>query len=238
MKKLLTLTIMLFILFFAVASHAHHLWIEAGDNGCYTVKRGMITQRTDIYNPVCVTEIRAYAENEKQISIDRVNETEQVVFKTETPAAMASVVSKWGHRVNTTRGKKLMNRQEAESAGFKVVSAFFSTQFSKTLFLPSSLTQKPLGLKFEMVPITDPMGAKPGEPLSVKLLYEGNPLAGASIIMRGGQEFKTDKNGVAQINLKDKGVQLLYARHNVPAENNSELDFLRFMTFLTFEVTP
>lgn len=234
MKKLL----ILLILVFAAESHAHHLWIESDDNGCYTVKRGMIMQRTDVYDPACVKEIKAYAENEKEISIDRVNETEQVIFKTETPAAMASVVSQWGHRVNTTRGKKFMNRREAESAGLKVVSAFFSTQFSKTLFLPSSLNQKPLGLKFEMVPMNDPMGAEPGEPLYIKLLYEGNPLAEASIIMRGGQEFKTDKNGVAQIDLKDNGVQLLYARHNVPAEKNSDLDFLRVMTFLTFEVTP
>ncbi len=224
-----------FSLLFAAPALGHHLWI-APDNGAYTINRGMINERTDPYDPVCVKDIRAYAGDGSVISVKRTDRAEEAAFKTEEKAAAVSVVSKWGDRVMTTRGKKLMNRQEAESKGFKVISAFFSTQFSKALFAPSPLNRKPAGLKFEIVPMKDPLGTAPGESLPVKLLFDGAVLPETAVFMPGGNEYKTDENGIARIDIADRGIHLLYSIHETPPGSDSAIDSLKYMTFLTFEV--
>jgi uncharacterized GH25 family protein len=219
----------------ATLSFAHYLWVQEAD-GAYAVCRGTIGQRLDPYNPSCVTKISAKTPDGKRLPITRTNEKERVFFTANEKPALVAVTSEWGDRVNTTRGKKLMNRHAAEAAGLTVVSAFKSTQFSKTLCSPSGINCQPLGLRFELVPLTDPMTVTPGTPAAFKLLFDGRPLAGISILTNLDKESKTDANGVAQFSFEKRGVHLLYATHQVPAEKDIGLDFMKFMTFLKFEV--
>jgi len=219
----------------ATSSFAHYLWVQEVD-GAYAVCRGSIVERLDPYNASCVTQISAKSPNGTGLPITRTNEKERVVFTTNENPAIVMVTSEWGDRVNTTRGKRLMNRQAAEAAGLTVVSAFTSTQFSKTLFAPSGINCQPLVLRFELVPLADPMTLAPGTPTALKLLFDGRPLAGTSILTNLDHESKTDANGVAQFSFEKRGRLLLYATHQIPAEKDSGLDFLKFMTFLTFEV--
>lgn len=219
----------------ATPSFAHYLWVQEED-GAYAVCRGIVGERLDPYNPSCVTRISAKSPDGTGLSITRTNEKEQVVFTTNETPAIVAVTSEWGDRVNTTRGKKLMNRQAAEAAGLTVVSAFTSTQFSKTLFAPSEISSQSLGLRFELIPLTDPMTLAPGTPTWFKLLFDGRPLAGIVILTNLERESKTDLNGVAQFTFGKSGRHLLYATHQIPAEKGSGHDFLKFMTFLTFEV--
>ena len=86
------------------------------------------------------------------------------------------------------------------------------------------------------MPLADPMTLEPGTPIAFKLLFEGRPLAGIPILSNFDQESKADANGVAKFTLEKSGVHLLYATHQVPAEKDAGLDFLKFMTVLTFEV--
>ena len=223
------------VLLLSVPAFGHYLWVSV-DDGSYTVNRGIISERTDAYDPDCVEAIKAYGQDGAPLSIERINDAEQVRFQTEAPAAMASVVSKWGDRVNTTRGKKLMRRSEAEKAGLTVISAFFSSHFSKALFKPAEQNTRPMGLKFEIVPQQCPISAKPGEPVAFKVLFEGKPLDNAAVYTQADREFKTDKNGTVRIPFEKNGVHLLYAQHQRPAESTRELDYLKFMTFLAFEV--
>lgn len=219
----------------ATSSFAHYLWVQEVD-GAYAVCRGNIGKRLDPYNASCVTQISAKSPDGMGLQITRTNEKERVIFTTNESPAIVAVTSEWGDRVNTTRGKKLMDRQAAEAAGLTVVSAFTSTQFSKTLFAPSGNNCQPLGLRFELVPLADPMTLEQGTPTAFKLLFDGRPLAGTSILTNLDHESKTDANGVAQFSFEKSGRHLLYATHQIPAEKNSGLDFLKFMIFLTFEV--
>jgi uncharacterized GH25 family protein len=219
----------------ATFSFAHNLWVQEVD-GVYAVCRGTIGERLDPYNPSCVTQISAKTPDGTGLSIIRKNEKERVVFTTNKKPALVAVVSEWGDRVNTTRGKKLMSRRAAEAAGLTVVNAFVSIQFSKTLLASSVFNFQPLGLKFELVPFTDPMTLTPGVPAAFKLLFDGRPLDGISILTNFDQESKTDAKGMAQFSFEKSGVHLLYATYQIPAEKDSGLDFLKFMTFLIFEV--
>ena len=214
---------------------AHHLWVMEAEDA-YVVCRGMINERIDPYAPACVTQISAMADDGENLPILRMDEKERVTFKTDEKPVITTVVSEWGDRVNTTRGKKLMNRQAAEASGLTVISAFISTQYSKTLFASSDLNLKPLGMKFEIVPLADPITIAPGKPVAFKLLFEGRPLAEVSVFTNHTQEFKTDANGVGLLSFEKKGMYLLYAKHKLPAANDPYLDYMQFMTFLTFEV--
>ena len=80
------------------------------------------------------------------------------------------------------------------------------------------------------------MTVAPGKPTAFKLLFDGRPLTGALVLSDREQESKTDENGVAQMTFEKSGIHLLYATHKIPAEKDSGLDFLKFMTFITFEV--
>lgn len=229
------LTLMLPVLLLAFPAFGHHLWVSV-DDGSYAVNRGMISERIDDYDPDCVQKVRAYDQDGKEIPVQRINEAEQVKFKTETPPAVTSVVSKWGDRVDTTSGKKLMSREQAENEGLTVIKTFFSTQFAKTLFESSEQNRKPLGMKFEIVPLQDPLSADPDDQVQFQLLFEDKPLSDTEIYTNDDRHIKTDENGVARITFGQTGKHLLYAKHRTPPENEEEFDYLKFMTFLTFEV--
>lgn len=237
--------LMKFIIFLAVAlaevwivtapCAAHHLWVMESD-GAYSVCRGSINERTDPYDPSCVAGISALAADGTEIPVSRKDDKTQAVFTTTQQPALVTVVSKWGNRVNTTRGKKLMSREKAEAAGLTVISAFMSTQFSKTVFTPSGINSQPVGLKFEIIPLVDPMTLAPGTPAAFKLLFDGRPLRGVSVFSNHDQKATTDANGMVQFSFEKSGVHLLYAIHKTPSAKDSGLDFFKFMSFLTFEV--
>lgn len=220
---------------FAGVASAHHLWVVEKD-GDYAVCRGHIGESMDPYDPSCVTDISALAADGSEVSITRTDEKNQAVFEAAQQPALVTVISAWGDRVNTTRGKKLMSREKAETEGLTVISAFTSTQYSKTLFAPSKVSTRTLGMKFELVPLVDPTVLATGRGLKIKLLFDGQPLEGVSVFTNHHQESTTDKNGVAEVVFEETGIQLLYAIHKIPAPEDSDLDFLKFMTFLTFEV--
>jgi nickel transport protein len=219
----------------AAASFAHYLWVEE-TNGKYAVCRGTIGERIDPYDPVCVTEISVFSGDSTELAITRTDEKTRAVFTAAQKPALAAVVARWGDRVNTTRGKKLMSRKQAESEGLTVISAFTSTQYAKTLLAPAGINTRPLGMKLELVPGADPAMLSAGTPINFKLLFDGRPLAGVSILTNHHQDVVTDENGVASLVFDKSGTHLLYATHQTPAEKDSGLDFLKFMTFLTFEV--
>lgn len=223
------------ILLFATPSLAHHLWVVQTDDG-YRVARGVIPDRVDAYDPLCIKQIRGYGKDGRQIDVHRHNEKHQVLFTPETKPAIATVHAEWGYRCNTTSGKKLMARKEAEEEGLKVISTFFSTQFAKTLFLPCSCNPIPLDMKFEIVPSQDPLRSESENKLPVALLFDGEPLTNTEIYTLEGRKFKTDQKGKANIRFEKGGVRLLYAKHTVPAEKGADVDYLQFMTFLIFEV--
>lgn len=214
---------------------AHHLWVSKNDD-LYAVCRGLMPERLDAYEPSKVVEIKAIGKDSSILPFHRQDENHGAFFKTDQDLAMVTVRCDWGHRVNTTQGKKLMTRQEAEQAGFRIIDSFFSTQFCKSLFAESSEITKPADIMFEIVPVENPFEKEVGEQLPVMVIFEGKPLADASVYTEKGQEIKTNQDGVALIKIEKNGMQLVSAGHKVPAAENSGIDYHMFTTFFNFEV--
>jgi nickel transport protein len=214
---------------------AHHLWVSKQDD-LFAVCRGLMDERLDTYEPSKVVEIKAIGKDGSIIPIQRQDENHGAFFKVDQDIAIVTVRCDWGYRVNTTQGKKLMARQEAEQAGFRIIDSFFSTQFCKSLFAESDEITKPADIMFEIVPKENPFEKGVGEQLPVMVIFEGKPLANISVYTEKGQEVKTDQNGVALIIIEEKGLQLISAGHKVSAAENSGLDYHMFTTFFNFEV--
>jgi len=148
---------------------------------------------------------------------------------------MATVTNKWGYRVNTTKGKKSMTLGEAQDAGLHVLDAFFPTHCAKSLLRPINPVDKPVGMKFEIVPLEDPFRAALGAHIPIMLLFDGKPLAGTSIFTANGQEAETDENGITRFRKSENERQLIYSRYRIAVENREDLNYLVFITFLTIE---
>jgi len=216
-------------------AYAHYLWVVQEDDR-YVVARGTPPDDREAYNPAAVTLIRAFDRGGAEIPIERVNKKAKVLFRTEKAPSITAVMCDWGSRVNTTRGKKLMTRKEAEAQGLKVLKAFTSTQFSKTLFEDGDAVSKNLEMLFEIVPLKSPFQLKPGGPLDVQLLFNGTPLKETTVSTDGRIETKTDQNGRARIDGLHEGWNIIMARHMVSASGDPDINYRQFMTFLLFRV--
>ncbi len=219
-------------------AQAHHLWVEkTGDT--YRIARGMFLERLDPYRPDAVTEVIAVGMDGEVLpagAVERSNEATQATFRVDALLSAVGVVCDWGYRVNTTRGKKLIRRSDAEKTGLRVVDAFFSTQYAKVLFSGFTGAVKPIRLKFEMVVIDDPSLISAGKPFRVQVLFEGRPVAGATLFMRGGGEIAANGQGIAAITPSKKGLQLVMARIKIPATGDPDMDYHLHTTFLVVEV--
>ena len=221
-----------------ISAQAHDLWVAKTTDG-YAVARGHIPNRVDPYLSECVEVITAYGLDADNLPLNRVDEKERVVVQTLSDPALVAVVAPWGRRVIDEKGKKLfMTKGKALESNIKVKEAFFSTQFSKTLFGFNERFTKPLGMKFEVAPMVNPLALQAGDWLPIQVLFNGTPLARGKIERgRGSEPLETDENGAARVPVGDaKGWQKVLVVHDVPARERRDIEYYRFFTFLVFEL--
>ncbi|MGH9510404.1 MAG: DUF4198 domain-containing protein [Terriglobales bacterium] len=137
-------------------------------------------------------------------------------------------------------GRKRDGKDNAE--GRELYSRFSKLLVGKV----GDLATRPLGHVLEIVPEKDPASLAAGEPLSVRVLFRGKPLAGVRVSAAyAGAEMKghdfpvtaeTDAQGRALLKLDRGG--LWYARliHMIPAQDDPEVDWRSFFATLTFEI--
>jgi uncharacterized GH25 family protein len=101
---------------------------------------------------------------------------------------------------------------------------------------------KPVGLTLELVPETDPYALSPGAGLTVRLLYQGKPLAGALVMALDGtdaqdpQRVRSDADGRAAFTLPRAGNWLIKAVHMIRAPKDAGADWESFWASLTFSL--
>ncbi len=108
------------------------------------------------------------------------------------------------------------------------------------------LATRPLGHALEIVSEKDPAALAANEPLPVRVLFRGQPLAGVRVSAAyAGAEMKghdfpvtaeTDANGRALLKLDRAGVWYARLIHMVAAQDDPEIDWRSFFATLAFEV--
>ncbi|MGQ9922299.1 MAG: DUF4198 domain-containing protein [Desulfobacca sp.] len=223
------------ILLSAANAAAHFLWVQPEGNGFF-VARGLPPAEFYDYQPEKIKEVQAFDSRGEPLAVSRIPEAARLRLQTTAPPAIITVVAAWGPRVITPQGKQFLSRQEALAKGLTVAEAFVSLQAAKTLFAPGAAVTKPLGLPLEIVPLQDPLTLPPGQELPVQVLFSGQPLANTRVRVEQVQElFSTDAHGKVNLKLADRKQQMIMAGHQVPAPAGQDLDYLQYMTFLSFK---
>jgi len=106
----------------------------------------------------------------------------------------------------------------------------------------ASTWSEPVGHTLEIVPGVNPNAVTPGGTLPVRVLYDGEPLAGATV--SGGKAggpareilTKTDEDGRAEVIVSVPGRWFLRTIHMVRHEDDPEVRWESFWCTVTFEV--
>lgn len=104
--------------------------------------------------------------------------------------------------------------------------------------------REPLGLRLEIVPLTDPCGLQAGDLLVVQVLFEGRPLpdvwVGAGTEGAHGHDYpfrqKTDADGRVMVRFDRAGPWFVRALHMVASTEFDDADWQSWFSTLTFRV--
>ncbi|MEW5949365.1 MAG: DUF4198 domain-containing protein [Thermodesulfobacteriota bacterium] len=232
MKRLILVSVV--ILLFAQSALAHHLWIEKEGNR-FRVAWGHPPQ-IGPYDPAKVKEIKVFDIKGKGIPFKKTDEKDKVYLSSKGNISIITLSFEGGYLVSTPDGKKKLTKREAEKAGLQVIDSFYSSQFAKSLFAKSDASTKPVGMKFEIIPLINPFTLRTEELLPIKVLFEGKPLEGVIIETGTHKETtKTDKDGIAKVRITEQKMQVILAKHRIPAGDNPDADYLSYTTVLTMD---
>jgi len=101
---------------------------------------------------------------------------------------------------------------------------------------------RPLGLTLELIAEENPYALRPGQQLSVRLLYEGNPLPAALVVAMNSDEpdermaARSDSEGRATFRLGRSGAWLIKAVHMIPAPPEAPAEWESLWASVTFEI--
>jgi nickel transport protein len=232
MKKSIVLMVVV-ILLSAQGVWAHHPWIEKeGDR--FEVKWGH-PPTAGPYEPGKVKEIKVFDKKGKAVKFERKDAEDKLYIHPEGDVSMVTLFFEGEYIVNTPEGKKKLTKREAQKAGLQVVDSFYYYQFAKSLFAYSDAVTKPIGMRFEIVPLNNPFTLKDRELLPIKVLFDGKPLEGVTMKMGTKEVAKTDRDGVANIPFTEQGLQVILANYKIPTTDNPDADYFSYTTVLTFE---
>lgn len=124
--------------------------------------------------------------------------------------------------------------------------AITSVKFAKLIAGPGAPWAAAIGHELEIVPLEDPMSVKPGGTLRVKVLFHGQPVAGASVVRGDGETVvaqgklptvTSDAAGIATIPIDKAGGEVLsVSRRVTPSATPSLADADTFSATLAFSL--
>lgn len=93
----------------------------------------------------------------------------------------------------------------------------------------TTVYKRTLGHLLELVPQSNPLALKRGEPLEVLVLFRGKPLANAGIEVgnlvdkieeEAIKRYPTDASGIARVTLNERGINMLGVDHDQPNDGS------------------
>ncbi len=172
---------------------------------------------------------------------ERGNAPIQITF--EESGVHTLVLIKKNFSSKTTKGY----RYEARSKLTGVLNSKWSETTSKALVMVDGARKKfqsaETDARFQMVPLKNPADLSVNDYLPVKITLDGKPWRGMAYATYAGFSDKsdtfayttrTDKEGIAEIRILEKGVWLVKADHTYPYENKADADEYALTSTLTF----
>jgi uncharacterized GH25 family protein len=91
----------------------------------------------------------------------------------------------------------------------------------------------------QILPLDNPVGRKAGDPIRLRVLHEGKPLAGVVVTLDyinqpSLKSEPTDSDGEVVVAIRNDGLNVLAVDHGVPLENDPKADKIGYTATLSF----
>jgi uncharacterized GH25 family protein len=229
--KSAALLVALILLSQASLASAHDYWIEQKGE-VFMLVFGHGSQRLD-FEVEKVTVLKAIDATGKELAIKKEKKGKGLLLKIDGQPALVTAVVDNGYWSKTIYGWT----EEPKRKASRVVEAIRQFFYTRALVSWTDEAQKPTsGHAISIMPLQNPFTMKTGDVLSVKVLYNGTPLANAEV--NGGEHNvlgKTNMEGMIKVPVA-LGVNLLSIEHKEKIKNDPDADMLDETATFTFEV--
>ena len=155
------------------------------------------------------------------------------------PAVMAVALNNgmWSQ----TADKKWINEGRSKVPGATEATQTF--KYSLAIYQPGAKLPKLDQIKLLILPEVDPLTVGPGKSLPVRVLLDGKPAAGVKLYgdyrsAPNTLSTETDKDGRAQVLVRNEALNVIAAQAQVPVKDNGEVHIRALFSSLTFLGQP
>lgn len=219
---------------FAGQVSAHGLWTEQR-RGNIEVVYGHGAE-DNAFKAQKISGAWAYDASGKMIPVSVERLTDHARLKPlKAPAVLAVALNNgmWSQ----TADKKWVNEGQSKVPG--AVEATQTFKYSLAIYQPGAKLPKLDQIKLLIVPEVDPLTVGPGKSLSVRVLLDGKPAAGVKLIgdyrnAPNTLSTETDKDGRAQVLVRNEGLNVIAAQVEVPVKDSADVNSRGLFSSLTF----
>ena len=231
-------TLLLIAALFAGQVSAHGLWTEE--------RRGNIEviyghgAEDNAFKAQKISGAWAYDASGKMIPVSVERLADHARLKPLKPPALMAVALNNG-MWSQTADKKWINEGRSKVPGATEATQTF--KYSLAIYQPGAKLPKLEQIKLLILPEVDPLTVGPGKSLPVRVLLDGKPAAGVKLYgdyrsAPNTLSTETDKDGRAQVLVRNEGLNVIAAQVEVPVKDSVDVDSRGLFSSLTFVGEP
>jgi hypothetical protein len=226
---------LIFLFIFSSNALAHDWFLVESDIG-FDIVMGHVEAtgvEGDPYEPERAIQAAGYRDNGDAAPITvswKMNKEGSYLSPSEKFSAITALVYN-KYWMKTTDGWK----NDKVRGDFSVLQAGQSYKYMKHIHAWKGFMLKPLGQRFEIVPVKDPLSAREGEILPIKLFFMGKEIKQAKIT-RKSRTHELDAvstEGHFEIVIGKKGLQFINAKIEIPVSEKEVIWYAASLTFNT-----
>ena len=182
----------------------------------------------------------AYDASGKMIPVSVERLADHARLKPLKPPAVLAVALNNG-MWSQTADKKWINEGRSKVPGATEATQTF--KYSLAIYQPGAKLPKLEQIKLLILPEVDPLTVGPGKSLPVRVLLDGKPAAGVKLYgdyrsAPNTLSTETDKDGRAQVLVRNEGLNVIAAQVEVPVKGSADVDSRGLFSSLTFLGEP
>jgi len=182
----------------------------------------------------------AYDASGKMIPVSVERLADHARLKPLKPPAVLAVALNNG-MWSQTADKKWINEGRSKVPGATEATQTF--KYSLAIYQPGAKLPKLDQIKLLILPEVDPLTVGPGKSLPVRVLLDGKPAAGVKLYgdyrsAPNTLSTETDKDGRAQVLVRNEGLNVIAAQVEVPVKDSVDVESRGLFTSLTFLGEP
>ena len=228
------------MLFFGtfVCLNAHNLVIVKSGTNQFDVKFGHLPDDFTPYNPKQLLNAISFDENgefiKTGINYNFDNNISQEIVTEKEPAVLIGIFSS-GSTVFSDDKKRHKNADKSQIKG-TIFGAVKSASINKNYFSWSENLVKPLGVKFEIIALSNPLSLKVGDSLPVLVLKDGKPAKNINFYTpKDEPKIVSNEFGIAYLPIKKEGIQN-FSAHTKEQIFEENANSLNLSTSISFEI--